>query len=308
MSAASFAPASSNRLRGALLALSAGLLLSLSAMAQPIETQLYSSTAEDIALAKLVLQELGAQPAATPGANLMVRAARRLLGQKYVSGTQEGREERLRIYLTRTDCILFAETCLGLVQTVQRCGPGATFEDLARSLRASRYRGGTPDGYASRLHYTTEWIALGVREGLFEDITERLGGIPDTRPINFMSTHPDSYAPLKGESPSAQRMRAAITAVEQEVSRLPRRYIPRDRLVAAEGQIRSGDILCFATSIEGLDYSHVVIAYREREGAPLGFIHASSAAGEVIIEPRSLEAYLQANRRISGITVLRLTR
>ena len=81
MSAASFAPASSNRLQKGLLALFAGLLLSLSAFAQPKETLLYSSTAEDIALAKLVLQELGAQPSGTPGPDLMVRAARRLLGE-----------------------------------------------------------------------------------------------------------------------------------------------------------------------------------------------------------------------------------
>ena len=87
---------------------------------------------------------------------------------------------------------------------------------------------------------------------------------------------------------------------------IPRRYIPKDKLAAVEDKIQSGDILCFATSIEGLDYSHVVIAYREKPGGRLGFIHASSAAGKVVVAPRTLEAYLQANRRITGITVLRL--
>lgn len=266
----------------------------------------YASTADDIALAELVMQELAAHPQ-EPAGGQMVRAAKRLLGQPYEAGTQEGREERLRIYLTRTDCILFAETCLGLVRTVQRNGPFAGFEDLAATLQRTRYRDGVVDGYPSRLHYTTEWIRQGVGSGVFTDITEQLGGVPDTRPVDFMSGHPDSYAPLKGESAYAQENLRRIREMEGRVSAMPRYILPKDRLAAVEGEIRDGDILCFATSIEGLDYSHVAVAYREKPGAPLGFIHASTSAMKVIVEPRSLQAYLQANKRCTGITVLRLT-
>jgi len=265
----------------------------------------YASTADDIALAKVVLEQLSAAPQETPGAQ-MVRAAKALLGQPYEAGTQEGPEERLRIYLTRTDCILFAETCLGLVRTVQRCGPLASFEDLAQTLRGTRYRGGTVDGYASRLHYTTEWIRQGIENGLFEDITPSLGGVADTRPINFMSTHPDSYAPLKGESPYARDNRARIAAMEERVSAMPRCYLPKERIAAVEDRIQDGDILCFATSVGGLDYSHVVIAYRAKKGGRLGFIHASTSAMKVIVEPRTLEEYLQARKSATGVTVLRV--
>lgn len=278
------------------------LLLPLAASAQD-----YVSTADDIALARIVMQDLASAPQETPGAQ-MVRAAKHLLGQPYEAGTQEGREERLRIYLTRTDCILFAETCLGLVRTVQRCGAQATFEDLAQTLQGTRYRDGVVDGYASRLHYTTEWIRQGGRTGAFEDISEALGGVRDTRRIDFMSTHPDSYAPLKGESQYAKDNRGRIREMETRVSALPRYYVPKERLAAVEERIQSGDILCFATSVDGLDYSHVVIAYREKPGGRLGFIHASTSAKQVVIEPRTLEAYLQANARIKGISVLRVRR
>ena len=282
-----------------------GLLLA--AFLSPAHAQVqYVSTADDIALGKLVLAQLAAAPQQDPGAQ-MILAAKALLGQPYEAGTQEGREERLRIYLTRTDCILFAETCLGLVRTVQRCGSQATFEDLAATLQGSRYRNGVVDGYASRLHYTTEWIRQGVKTGLFQDLSQQLGGVRDTRPIRFMTEHPDSYAPLKGESQYAQDNRRAIRAVEERLDDCERYYIPRDKLAAAEKDIRDGDILCLATSIEGLDYSHVVIAYREKPGAPLGFIHASTSAKKVIIEPRSLAAYLQANTRCLGISVLRVS-
>ena len=275
-------------------------LLPLAASAQD-----YASTADDIALGETVLRELAAAPQEAPGAQ-MVRAAKHLLGQPYEAGTQEGREERLRIYLTRTDCILFAETCLGLVRTVQRKGAQATFEDLAQTLQGTRYRDGVVDGYASRLHYTTEWIRQGVRTGVFEDLSESLGGVRDARRIDFMSTHPDSYAPLKGESQYAKDNRGRIREMETRVSALPRFYIPKDRLADVEDRIQSGDILCFATSIDGLDYSHVVIAYRAKAGDPLGFIHASTSAKAVVIEPRTLGEYLRANGRILGISVLRV--
>ena len=282
------------------------ILASLLLFLHPAGAQGYASTADDIALGKLVLAQLAAAPQQDPGAQ-MILAAKALLGQPYEAGTQEGREERLRIYLTRTDCILFAETCLGLVRTVQRCGSQATFEDLAATLQGSRYRNGVVDGYASRLHYTTEWIRQGVKTGLFQDLSQQLGGVRDTRPIRFMTEHPDSYAPLKGESQYAQDNRRAIRAVEERLDDCERYYIPRDKLATAEKDIRDGDILCLATSIEGLDYSHVVIAYREKPGAPLGFIHASTSAKKVIIEPRSLAAYLQANTRCLGISVLRVS-
>ena len=280
------------------------ILLALSCIGASAQVD-YASTAEDIALAEMVMQQLAATPQESAGAQ-MVRAAKALLDQPYEARTLEGREERLRIYLTRTDCILFAETCLGLVRTVQRCGPLATFEDLARTLRGTRYRGGVVDGYASRLHYTAEWVRQGMENGFFEDITPLLGGIPDTRPIHFMTSHPDSYAPLKGESQYARDNRAKMSEVEERVSDMPRSYIPKDRIAAVEDRIQDGDILCLATSIDGLDYSHVVIACREKPGGRLGFIHASTTAGKVVVEPRTLESYLQASKRALGVTVLRV--
>ncbi|MCR5072109.1 MAG: DUF1460 domain-containing protein [Bacteroidales bacterium] len=265
----------------------------------------YASTADDIALGKVVLERLAAAPRQDPGAQ-MILAAKALLGQPYEAATQEGREERLRIYLTRTDCILFAETCLGLVRAVERCGAQASFEDLAASLLQSRYRDGVVDGYSSRLHYTTEWIRQGEANGLFDDLSDDLGGVQDARPIRFMTQHPDSYAPLTGESQYAKDNRRAIRAVEERLDGMTRYYIPRDKLAAVEGKIQNGDILCFATSIEGLDYSHVVIAYREHPGDALGFIHASTAAKKVVVEPRTLAAYLKANPKILGVSVLRV--
>lgn len=272
--------------------------------------QPYESTAEDIALGEMLLQDLGTAAARQSGPELMIRAAKAMLGMEYVPNTQEGREEKLRIYLTKTDCILFVDNTLGLVRTAGKLRENATFEDFAQTLEPARHNGQRVaegyEGYATRVHYVTEWIDRGVEAGVFRNLTGELGGVPDTRRIDFMSRHPDSYAPLTGESPSAGRNRRDIARMEEAVNRIPRSYIPKDRVASVENRIQSGDILCFATSIDGLDYSHVVIAYREKKGDRLTFIHASSAAKKVIVEPRTLEAYLQAHGKITGISVLRL--
>lgn len=282
------------------------LLLSWTLSAQ----QPYESTAEDIALGEMILRDLGTAAATQDGSELMVRAARAMLGQEYVPNTQEGREEKLRIYLTKTDCILFVDNTLGLVRTAQQYRDQASFEHLAELLEPMRFdevrRAKGYEPYATRVHYVTEWIARGVARDIFRDLTPELGGVPDTRKIDFMFMHPDSYAALTGESPTAAVNRRDIARMEDELDWIPRSYIPKDKVPGIESQIRSGDILCFATSIVGLDYSHVVIAYRAKKGDRLSFIHASSAAGKVIIEPRTLEAYLQAHGKISGISVLRL--
>lgn len=271
---------------------------------------LYESTAADIALGELILQDLGAASARQSGPELLVRAARSQLGQEYVANTQEGREEKLRIYLTKTDCILFVDNTLGLVRTVQQYRGQASFEHLAELLGPMRHdevrRAEGYEPYATRVHYVTEWIARGVERGIFRDVSAELGGVPDTRRIDFMSAHPDSYAPLTGESQYAQKNRRAIARMEEFVNTLPRCYVPKEKLAQVADKIRSGDILCFSTSIDGLDYTHVGIAYREKPGGPLTFIHASSAARKVVVEGRTLEAYLQGRGSATGVTVLRL--
>ena len=66
-----------------------------------------------------------------------------------------------------------------------------------------RYRGGKRGGYASRLHYFSEWIADGERRGLVRDLGTELGGVEDGRPLRFMTSHRDSYPALADEPCSA---------------------------------------------------------------------------------------------------------
>ena len=254
----------------------------------------YVTTPEDRTLAETVLTELKAQPDEEPGAQ-MVRAANALLGQPYVAGTlEELPEEKLCVYLTRTDCILFVETCLGLVRTAKQEGD---FETLASELLQSRYRGGVCNRYEDRLHYTTEWARQGVARGVLEDMTEALGGVRYDHPVHYMSMHPDAYLRMTDVE--------TIKAVEDSINAVPSTYIPKNRLKEALKGIQDGDIILFTTTVDGLDVSHCAIA-KVGAGKPVRFIHASTGAMKVILEPRTLEEYVMGRKAVTGIQVYRV--
>ena len=255
----------------------------------------YVTTDQDRALAEEVLKKLKAHQDEEPG-NLMVRAANALLGQPYVAGTlEELPDEKLCVYLTRTDCILFVETCLGLVRTAQR--NTVSFDHFVSELQQSRYRDGVCSRYEDRLHYTTEWARQGVARGVLEDMTEALGGVRYDHPVHYMSMHPDAYPRMTDVD--------AIRAVEASINAAPSTYIPKSALKGALGGIRNGDILLFTTTVDGLDVSHCAIAKVEA-GKPVRFIHASTGAMKVILEPRTLEEYVMGRKAVTGIQVYRV--
>lgn len=255
----------------------------------------YVTTDQDRTLAENVLKKLEAHQDEEPG-NLMVRAANALLGQPYVAGTlEELPNEKLCVYLTRTDCILFVETCLGLVRTAQR--NTVSFDSFVSELQQSRYRDGECSRYEDRLHYTTEWARQGVARGVLEDMTEALGGVPYDHPVHYMSMHPDAYPRMTDVD--------AIKAVEDSINAVPSTYIPKSALKVALGGIRNGDIILFTTAVDGLDVSHCAIA-KVDAGKPVRFIHASTGAMKVILEPRTLEEYVMGRKAVTGIQVYRV--
>ena len=271
------------------------LLSALACQAQPERPAVdYVTTPEDRAVAEKVLAELKAKPAEAPGAQ-MVRAAKALLGQPYVAGTlEELPEEKLCIYLTRTDCILFVETCLGLVRAARQDGD---FETFANELLQSRYRDGVCSRYEDRLHYTTEWARQGEKRGTVENVSGALGGIGLDHPVHYMSMHPAAYARMTDVD--------AIAAIEDRINASRSTYIPKAKLHAALQGIRTGDIILFNTNIDGLDISHCAVALVE-EGKPVRFIHASTGAMKVVVEARTLEEYVMGRKAITGIEVYRV--
>ncbi len=216
------------------------------------------------------------------------------LGLPYISGTLEEEPEHLIINTDKTDCILFVEMC---VATLLSDRSGDPFEASVQKLR---YRNGIIDGYCSRLHYTSEWVQQGIENSIFTDRTESLGGISKTKLINYMSYHPDSYQQLKNDMNNVSK----IMAIEAKISQYQYCEIPKNSVAAIANEIHNGDLIMFMTSVAGLDISHVGIAYWNK--GKLTFIHASSKAGKVIINPEPLSTYLQNQKSISGIRIIQV--
>ena len=249
------------------------LFLSLMACQGQTPAEKYLTTPEDKALAVQVMTDLKGY-ADEPVGDRMVRAAEALLGQPYVAGTlEEPEQETLCIYLTRTDCILFVETCLGLVRAA---GQDGSFETLARELRESRYR----DGVCGR----------------YEDRPGALGGVDFGHPVHYMSRHPDSYKRMTDVD--------AIAAIERQINAVPSSYIPKSALKKALPGIRNGDIILFTTKVDGLDVSHCAIA-KVAPGKPVRFIHASTVPMKVVMDPKTLEEYVMGRKAVTGIQVYR---
>lgn len=249
------------------------------------------TTPQDSLLAERVLT--GLSPFKDePVPALMVRAGKAMEGQPYVAGTLDERPEELRIYLTRTDCIIFVETCLALARTASK---GGDFQSFAREIQQSRYRNGRVESYADRLHYTTEWARQGEKRGTLKDITLDLGGEVLDRPLSYMTSHPESY-PLMDDI-------EAIREAEMRINAEPRHYIPKADVSRALKDLRSGDIICMVTNVEGLDISHVGMALVENGTVRL--LHASTGPMKVVTESRTLTQYLAARPSVIGIQVLR---
>ena len=237
-------------------------------------------------------------------ADLMVLAAKSMLGTKYVAGTldEDPLKEELKVYLTRTDCIIFVETCLNLARTVKE-GKASSFDALAANVARTRYRCRPPYTYGDRIHYTTEWIRR--QQGSLEDLTLDLGGEVYDHPIDFMSTHTKSYKQLANADniPRAALDLKKIEETEAALNKEPMTYIPKQKVAAAASGIKTGDIICYVSNVKGLDIAHVAIAYVDN--GRVGFIHASQADGKVEIDKQTIAEYVGSRSHLSGIKVVR---
>src|SRR5690606_30879157 len=120
-----------------------------------------------------------------------------------------------------------------------------TYETYARHMLDQRYRGGEMDGYCSRLHYFTEWIADNEARGNVRDITEEIGGVPYEKAINFMSSNRQSYPRFAANDSLYQ----CVLEMEQGMQALDLHYIPQDRIRRVYDQLQAGDIIATATNI-----------------------------------------------------------
>jgi hypothetical protein len=215
-----------------------------------------------------------------------------------VVGTLEAKgAERLVINLREFDCFTFVENVVALAWCLK--SRQESFEGFRRVLKKTRYRNGRMQGYSSRLHYFSDWIYDNQKKGIVRDVTADIGGRPMRKTINYMTTHPGSYPPLKGAA-NLRRMKS----VERAVSRRSLYYVPKKVVKTLRDRIVDGDIIAITTNTQGLDVQHVGLAVRVKNRIHL--LHASSAEGKVVFSRQTLYRYLMESRACSGIMVARV--
>ena len=72
--------------------------------------------------------------------------------------------EPLIVSLSEFDCVTLVESCLAVARAADD-GRRPTWAKFSREVERMRYRGGKRQGYASRLHYFSEWISDGEKRG-----------------------------------------------------------------------------------------------------------------------------------------------
>ena len=227
----------------------------------------------------------------------IIRLGRHFLGAPYAAGTLEKEgAEALVINLRQFDCLTFVENIIALTQLFR--SEHVSFDRYREILASIRYRQGHLNGYASRLHYFTDWLFDNERKGIVKNISRILGGQPFSKKVNFMTEHPDHYPALKDRDVYRQ-----IRAIERRIQQRVCYYIPRASLKKIENRIVDGDLIAVTTRTEGLDVTHVGIAVHVRQR--IHFLHASSLAGSVIISTETLERYLAKSKDRSGIIIAR---
>lgn len=251
------------------------------------------------------LQELAIPGGYTP-AETAVLVGKSLLGKPYEAHTLEGDgPEELVVNLRAFDCTTFLETTLALSLAHHEIGNQVHAADrlepsFRKFLTRLRYRNGQINGYASRLHYFSDWLRDNDRRSLIRDISHELpGSMAVAKPVNYMTAKTWKYPNMSDPAVFKQ-----IALTESVVSQQSFYFVPKKNLRTAEKALREGDIIMIMASRPGLDMKHCGLAVWQSGRVHL--LHASSQLGEVVITQQSLTDYVLANRWLSGIRVARL--
>ena len=227
--------------------------------------------------------------------------AKKMLGVPYVAGTLDGNEEeQLVVLVDSLDCTTFVETVLAFCIADKR--GERDYEGFKKALTHVRYRDGILNGYTSRLHYFSDWIRNNEKMGFVKECTsETACSQPKELWIDFMTTHVDSYLPMKKNPELVKEM----AAHEKNWQGTVVSYIPKEKLNLSpeELKIKDGDVLALVTNIKGLDIVHVGFAlWKDKQ---LHLLHASSSAKKVIEDPKTQYESSKNTKAHIGVRAIR---
>lgn len=235
-----------------------------------------------------------------PIGELMGKIAMELKDTPYVGKTLDGSVdgEACVVNLGGLDCVTFFENVFGLARVIKR--GGKTPEDLMSAVTSTRYRNGTVGDFTSRMHYMSDWFYDNERRRSVRALSDLPGAETLPTKINFMSQHPNSYPQLAKHT----ELVSVIKKQEDEINKRPQKYVPVDKLSAAEPSLKTGDIVAICTKIDGLDVAHTGLVVRTADGVA-HFMDASSRLGKVTLEPGSISQAIARTKSWTGVMFAR---
>lgn len=235
-----------------------------------------------------------------PLETILEHTAHFFLDAPYVANTLDRTiDEQLVINLQELDCVTYVENVLAL--SLAASSNNFCYNNFMEQLKNIRYRNGRLSDYASRLHYTSDWIFDNEKSGLLQNISQELSGVKETKEINFMSTHRSAYKQFSHNDAMLHKIKQAEKAIN---NRNGFYYLPKGAIHNKANKIPHMAVIGIVTTIDGLDTSHVGFAY-QKDGE-LQFIHASSTKNEVIIDSKTLSNYCFSQKNCKGIIVAKV--
>jgi hypothetical protein len=193
-----------------------------------------------------------------------------LMGSPYLREPLQGSADSPEVFTASMkgfDCVTYIETVLALARST-------TPQHFVDTLRRIRYANGDIE-WLERNHYMTQWIRNNVRAGFVKPVSRLRAAVMKDRVLNTVHGLP------------ARRSRFSC---------VPKHLMMRSR------QLRTGDLVFFASTRPHLDVFHCGIVVNNTEG--LFLRHASRSQGAVVEQP--LSEFLKQNR-MAGVLVLRPT-
>jgi hypothetical protein len=229
----------------------------------------------------------------------LARAAFHQRGLPYETVQEPKLPERLRVELSRFECVTFIESSLAVARCGFRGEPTAScFE---REIVAWRYRGGALGDYASRLHYFDDWIDDNEQRRRLANLTAELGGEPVSRPYFHISARVLPRSHLSSEALAT--LLPEVKAMESRLSLASHPVLSRDKAPPILDGLEDGDVVAFVRERTGLLIHHAGIVYRV--GGRTKLLHASSYHGRVVLTRENLSSYLLRRSDRRGVLVAR---
>jgi hypothetical protein len=196
----------------------------------------------------------------------------RFLGYPYLAHSLVGSVDTPEVFndsLKGFDCVTYIESVLALALVyADKTGNYSTI------LKKLRYSNGRVD-WRHRNHYMTHWLRNNARHGLIRRVGLRFASTRKQRLLNVV--------------PGLHASRESFSC------------IPKRKFSAVQSEVRTGDLIFFASTRSHLDVFHCGILVHQGEKWILR--HASRSRGGVV--DQDLASFLKENR-MAGLMLARL--